>query len=228
MNIASDLMIYSAPVAKAMETGAPVVALESTIITHGMPHPQNIETARAVEQAIRDRGAVPATIAVMDGKLHIGLDDEQLDALAKHDNVMKLSRADFAYAFSEGQTGSTTVAATMIAARLAGIDVFATGGIGGVHKGAETSFDISADLQELGQTNIMSWFAPGQRLFLTLIKHLKFWKQTAFLSSALVQMNCPHFGHERAGWQHRYGSTLQKRLPTTQRCARSLNFRAVH
>ena len=172
MNIASDLMIYSAPVAKAIETGAPVVALESTIITHGMPHPQNIETAKAVEQAIGDRGAVPATIAVIDGKLHIGLNDEQLEALAQHDNVMKLSRADFAYAFSECQTGSTTVAATMIAARLAGIDVFATGGIGGVHKGAETSFDISADLQELGQTNIIVVCA-GAKAILDLDKTLE-------------------------------------------------------
>ena len=131
-----------------------MVALESTIITHGMPYPRNVEVARQVEQDIRDAGAVPATIAVIDGALHIGLTDDQLTALGQAKGVAKLSRADMAVCMATGGTGSTTVAATMIAAHAAGIEVFATGGIGGVHKGAELSFDVSADLQELAQTPV--------------------------------------------------------------------------
>lgn len=145
---------FSNAVQKAKDTGIPVVALESTIITHGMPWPHNVETARLVEETIRQRGAAPATIAVIDGVLHVGLEDAQLDHLGQAKNVMKLSRADFAYAMADGKTGSTTVAATMIAASLAGIEVFATGGIGGVHRGAETSMDISADLEELAKTSV--------------------------------------------------------------------------
>ncbi|MBQ2263312.1 MAG: pseudouridine-5'-phosphate glycosidase [Loktanella sp.] len=147
-------IVYSAEVAEARAKGLAIVALESTIITHGMPFPQNVETARLVEQDLRDAGAVPATIAVMNGQLHIGLESAELDALGQAQNVAKLSRADLAACIATGGTGATTVAATMIAAHLAGIHVFATGGIGGVHKGAETSFDISADLQELAVTPV--------------------------------------------------------------------------
>ena len=141
-------------VADALAEGRPVVALESTIITHGMPAPQNIETAMAVEQVVRGSGAVPATIAVMSGQIHIGLGYEDLSQLAEAKGVAKLSRADLAYCLTSGGIGSTTVAATMIAARAAGIEVFATGGIGGVHRGAQASFDISADLQELSHTPV--------------------------------------------------------------------------
>ncbi len=148
-----NCLSFSDDVASALASGKPVVALESTIITHGMPWPQNFETALGVEEVVRENGAVPATIAVFDGKIHIGLDREQLEKLAKMSDVMKLSRADFAFALAMKKPGSTTVAATMMAAELAGIDVFATGGIGGVHKGAEKTFDISADLTELGRTN---------------------------------------------------------------------------
>lgn len=144
----------SPEVSDALATGGPVVALESTIITHGMPYPQNLETARHVEADIRAVGAVPATIAVLDGQLHVGLTDDELLSLAQAAQVAKLSRADLAICMTSGGTGATTVAATMIAARLAGIEVFATGGIGGVHRGAEKSFDISADLQELSQTSV--------------------------------------------------------------------------
>ena len=148
------LYTCSPVVAEALAQGRPVVALESTIITHGMPYPQNLETARQVEEDVRAMGAVPATIAVMDGQLRIGLTDDQLEALAQAKNVAKLSRADMAVCMATGGTGATTVAATMIAANLAGIEVFATGGIGGVHRGAETSMDVSADLQELAQTPV--------------------------------------------------------------------------
>ncbi|SLN16357.1 pseudouridine-5'-phosphate glycosidase [Pseudooctadecabacter jejudonensis] len=162
-------LTYSPEVEAARAEGLPLVALESTIITHGMPYPQNVETARLVEQDIRDAGAVPATIAVMNGTLHIGLTSDQLDALGQATDVAKLSRADMAACLATGGTGATTVAATMIAAHLAGIHVFATGGIGGVHKGAETSFDISADLHELAQTPV-TVVAAGAKAILDLEK----------------------------------------------------------
>ncbi|MGY4751063.1 pseudouridine-5'-phosphate glycosidase [Pannonibacter sp. Q-1] len=150
----ADLLVYSAEVQAARAAGKPIVALESTIITHGMPFPQNVETARQVEADIRAADAVPATIAVLDGRIRIGLDAADLDRLGQEKNVMKCSRADLAIAVATGRPGSTTVAATMMAADAAGISVFATGGIGGVHKGAETSFDISADLDELSRTPV--------------------------------------------------------------------------
>lgn len=141
-------------VAEALSNGTPVVALESTIITHGMPYPENLAVARAVENVVRENGAVPATIAIIDGTLKIGLSSFELEVLSKTKNAKKASRADFAWIMSEGLTGSTTVAATMIAAHLAGIKVFATGGIGGVHRGVVDTFDVSADLQELAQTPV--------------------------------------------------------------------------
>ena len=149
-----QFLSYSAEVANARAAGKPVVALESTIISHGMPYPQNVQTAREVEQIIRDAGAVPATIAVIGGKICIGLSPEQLELLGNSPDAMKVSRRDLPYVLSQGKLGATTVAATMICAELAGIHVFVTGGIGGVHRGAETSFDISADLQELAHTSV--------------------------------------------------------------------------
>ena len=162
-------MTFSAEVAAARAAGTPIVALESTIITHGMPFPQNIQTARIVEQDVRDGGATPATIAVMNGALHIGLEADQLDGLGQATDVAKLSRADIVACIAMGGTGATTVAATMIAAHLAGIHVFATGGIGGVHRGAEISFDISADINELAQTPV-TVVAAGAKAILDLEK----------------------------------------------------------
>ena len=149
-----NFLLLSPEVAAARTAGKPIVALESTIISHGMPYPQNVRTARGVEQIIRDAGAVPATIAVIAGKICIGLSDEQLELLGASPDAMKVSRRDLAYVLAQARLGATTVAATMICAQLAGIEVFVTGGIGGVHRGAETSFDISADLQELAQTSV--------------------------------------------------------------------------
>ncbi len=149
-----------------------MVALESTIITHGMPHPRNLETALAVEAEIVSRGAVPATIAILEGKIHVGLERHELEALAVAKNVLKLSRADLAYAVASGKNGSTTVAATMMAAEMAGISVFATGGIGGVHQGAEDSFDISADLSEFARTNVIVVCA-GPKAILDLPKTME-------------------------------------------------------
>ena len=166
------MITLSPEVAAARASGAPVVALESTIITHGMPWPRNLEMAQRVEAEIHAHGATPATIAVLDGRLHAGLDAAQLETLAQSTDAAKLSRADLAVCMAEGRTGATTVAATMIAARLAGIDVFATGGIGGVHQGAEQSFDISADLTELSQTPV-SVVCAGAKAILDLPKTLE-------------------------------------------------------
>jgi pseudouridylate synthase len=162
----------SSDVQQALATGKPVVALESTIITHGMPYPDNSRMAADVETIITQEGAIPATIAIVDGRLKIGLSVEQREALAQVKGAMKLSRADLAFALSEGRTGGTTVAATMLAAHLAGIKVFATGGIGGVHKGAETSFDISADLEELGRTPVIV-VSAGAKAILDIEKTLE-------------------------------------------------------
>ena len=143
-------------VKEALKTGKPVVALESTIISHGMPYPQNVETALAVEQIVRDNGAVPATIAVIGGRLKAGLTREEITYFGKKGReIAKASRRDLAVLCARGQDGATTVTTTMIIAHMAGIKIFATGGIGGVHRGAETTMDISADLEELGQTPVM-------------------------------------------------------------------------
>ena len=143
-------------VAQAIAEGKPVVALESTIISHGMPYPQNVETALAVEQIIRDNGAVPATIAIIGGRLKAGLTAEEIEYFGKKGQAIhKASRRDLAVLCARGEDGATTVTTTMIIAHMAGIKVFATGGIGGVHRGAETTMDISADLEELGQTPVM-------------------------------------------------------------------------
>ncbi len=143
-------------VAAALAEGKPVVALESTIISHGMPWPQNAETAFAVEQTIRDNGAVPATIAVIGGRLKAGLSHDEIEYLARRgQEIPKASRRDLPMLCARGMDGATTVASTMIVASLAGIEVFATGGIGGVHRGAETTMDISADLEELAQTPVL-------------------------------------------------------------------------
>lgn len=185
-------------VAEALARGQPVVALESTIITHGMPWPRNVETARTVETAIRDEGAVPATIAVLEGVLRVGLSETELDALARASDVAKLSRADLAVCIARGGTGATTVAATMIAAHLAGIAVFATGGIGGVHQGAETSFDISADLQELAATPV-TVVAAGAKAILDLPKTLEVLETLGVPVIAVGQDAFPAFWSRDAG-----------------------------
>jgi pseudouridine-5'-phosphate glycosidase len=189
---------YCDEVAEARAKGAPVVALESTIITHGMPFPQNVETARRVEQAVRAGGATPATIAVIAGRLHVGLSDPQLLALGQAQGVMKLSRADMAAFLALGKTGATTVAATLIAARLAGIEVFATGGIGGVHRGAETSFDISADLHELAQTPV-TVIAAGAKAILDLPKTLEVLETLGVPVIAVGQDELPAFWSRQSG-----------------------------
>ncbi len=210
--MASLPLVYSPEVESAIAAGKPVVALESTIVTHGMPYPDNVETARAVEAEIRSRGAVPATIAVLEGKIRVGLDAETLDRLGTMTGVMKLSRADLAFALATGRPGSTTVAATMICARLAGIDVFATGGIGGVHQGAEESFDISADLEELGRTSVIV-VAAGAKAILDLPKTLE----------VLETKGVPVVGYRTdefpAFWSRRSGLKAPLRLDSAEEIA---------
>ena len=151
---ATDLLTVHPEVADALASGAAVVALESTITTHGLPRPDNLEAARMSEAAIRESGAIPATVAVHDGRLLVGLSDEELVELADARDIPKVSRQNLAGVLTRPGWGGTTVSATMIAAHLAGIRVFATGGIGGVHRGGESSMDISADLEELGRTPV--------------------------------------------------------------------------
>lgn len=194
-----DLPLTLSPeVTEARANGAAIVALESTIITHGMPFPQNVETARRVEAEIRRQGAVPATIAIMDRRIHIGLTDAQLDALGQAKSVAKLSRADLAACLASGGTGATTVAATMICAHLAGIRVFATGGIGGVHRGAETSFDISADLRELAETPV-TVVAAGAKAILDLPKTLEYLETLGVPVIACGQDDFPAFWSRSSG-----------------------------
>ena len=209
-------------VAAALAAGQPVVALESTILTHGMPWPQNLEMARSVEAAIRDGGAVPATIAVIDGRIRVGLDAQTLESLAQMQDatVMKLSRADLAVALATGRTGATTVAATMICAHLAGIRVFATGGIGGVHRGAGDSFDISADLQELARTPV-TVVCAGAKAILDLPKTLEVLETLGVPVLAYRQDAFPAF------WSRDSGLTAPLRLDDPAQIAASARMRAA-
>lgn len=188
----------SPDVAEALADGNAVVALESTIITHGMPYPDNLAMARSVEAIIRENGAVPATIAVIGGTLHVGLDEQQAETLAQAQAPLKLSRADLAFAMAQGLTGGTTVAATMMAAHRAGIAVFATGGIGGVHRGAEESFDISADLGELARTPV-TVVCAGAKAILDVPKTLEVLETHGVPVIAYGQDDFPAFWSRESG-----------------------------
>lgn len=212
-------LVVSDEVAAALAGHRPVVALETTIVSHGMPWPQNFETAQGVEAEVRGAGAIPAAIAVIDGKLRVGLDRQTLEWLAKAKNVLKLSSADLAYALSAGRHGATTVAATMIAAKLAGIPVFATGGIGGVHRGAETTFDISADLTELGRTNVLV-VAAGAKALLDVPKTLE------FLETQGVPVICYRSDEFPAFWSRSSGLPAPIRMDEPASIASFLRARA--
>lgn len=154
-NTGNPYLEISSEVEEALQQSIPIVALESTIITHGMPHPENVETARMVEETVRTHGAIPATIAILKGRLKVGLNETEIDHLGRSGRqVTKTSRRDIPMIVAQNEDGATTVAATMSIAAMAGIQIFATGGIGGVHRGAETSMDLSADLEELSKTNV--------------------------------------------------------------------------
>jgi len=192
-----------------------VVAIESTFIAHGMPYPQNLATARLLEQTVRDAGAVPATIAVLDGAIRVGISADELETLARAQDVLKLSRADLPYAITSGKPGATTVAATMICAHVAGIRVFATGGIGGVHRGAESTFDISADLEELARTPV-AVVSAGAKALLDLPKTLEY----------LETRGVPVIGYQTddfpAFWSRHSGLKTPLRLDTPAEIARFL------
>lgn len=213
------LYCHSPEVSAALDAGRAVVALESTIITHGMPWPRNLETAQEVERVVRDAGATPATIAVLEGQLHIGLTAAELERLAQAKGVAKLSRADLAVCMAQGGTGATTVAATMIAAELAGIEVFATGGIGGVHKGAEETFDISADLQELAATRV-SVIAAGAKAILDLPKTLEVLETLGVPVIAFRQDDFPAF------WSASSGIKAPLRMDSAETIAAAHRMRA--
>ncbi|WP_109577006.1 pseudouridine-5'-phosphate glycosidase [Aminobacter sp. AP02] len=209
-----------APVAAALAAGKPVVALESTIITHGMPYPDNSAMAANVEKIITDAGAVPATIAVINGRIKVGLSDGERESLAMTGGAMKLSRADIAFAVAEGCTGGTTVAATMIAAHLVGIKVFATGGIGGVHKGAEKSFDISADLDELARTPVIV-VSAGAKAILDIEKTLEVLETLGVPVVAYGSDIVPAF------WSRKSPYTAPLRLDSAEKIARLHETRAA-
>jgi len=208
-------LVLGAEIAAARSDDRPIVALETTILTHGMPYPQNLETARSVERIVRESGAVPATIAVLGGTIHIGIDDQQLSRLAQAKAVRKLSRADLPFAVASGSDGSTTVAATMFCAHLAGIGVFATGGIGGVHRGAETTFDISADLEELARTPV-AVVCAGAKAILDLPKTLE------ALETRGVPVICYGSAEFPAFWSRSSGLPAPLRLDTVDEIARFL------
>lgn len=210
----SPPLVLAPEVAAARDAGRPIVALETTVVTHGLPAPENLATARAVEAEIRAEGAVPATIAVIDGAIRVGLAEEELARFAALPGIRKLSRADLAVAVAAGWPGSTTVAATMICARLAGIEVFATGGIGGVHRGAETSFDVSADLRELAETPV-TVVASGAKAILDLPKTLEMLETLGVPVIAFGQDGFPAF------WSRRSGLPAPLRLDEPQAIARA-------
>jgi len=205
-------------VSDALAERRPVVALETTIVTHGMPYPDNVATARSLEAEIRSRGAVPATIAVLNGAVRVGLSEFELEELATAKGVLKLSRNDLAYAIASGRPGATTVAATMICAHLAGIRVFATGGIGGVHRGAETTFDISADLEELARTSV-AVVCAGAKALLDLPKTLEY----------LETRGVPVIGYRTsefpAFWSRSSGLPVPLRLDCPSEIARLLDLK---
>jgi pseudouridine-5'-phosphate glycosidase len=215
----SNILTFSPEVAKARAAGQPIVALESTIITHGMPWPQNVQTAREVEAEIRAAGAVPATLALMAGRIHIGLTFEELQSLGQARDVMKVSRADLAVCLALGRTGATTVAGTMICAHLAGISVFATGGIGGVHRGADVSFDISADLAEFSLTPV-TVVGAGAKAILDLPKTLEVLETNGVPVIAYGQDDFPAF------WSRSSGLKAPLRMDSATQIAASHLLRA--
>jgi pseudouridine-5'-phosphate glycosidase len=187
-----DVLKFSNEVKNAKLRNLPIVALESTIITHGMPYPENLNTAMLVEKAVRENGAIPATIAVIEGVINVGMSDEQLEFISTNSNTSKLSRADLAVCLSNKKTGSTTVAATMIVAKLGGIEVFATGGIGGAHQGSELNFDISSDLYELSKTPV-NVVCSGPKAILDIPKTLETLETLGVPVITYKQDNLPAF-----------------------------------
>jgi pseudouridylate synthase len=205
-------LILSPSVSAALAGGQPVVALESTIISHGMPYPQNVETALLVEQQIRDNGAIPATIAIIGGKMKAGLTTDDIELLGKQAlNVRKVSRRDMPMTLARGENGATTVASTMIIAAYAGIRIFATGGIGGVHRGAGATFDISADLQELARTNV-AVVCAGAKSILDIGLTLEYLETHGVPVIGFKTMDFPAFFTRRSGFHVDYKVDSEQEL----------------
>lgn len=198
--MSNDLLAILPEVEQALKEGKPVVALESTIISHGMPYPKNVETALAVEKTVRDNGAVPATIAIMDGKCHVGLSAEQIEFFGKAKDVWKVSLRDMPYVISKKLYGATTVASTMRIASMAGIKIFVTGGIGGVHRGAANSMDISADLTEMAQTSV-AVVSAGVKSILDIELTLEYLETKGIPVVTLAQDEFPSFYSSKSGFK---------------------------
>ena len=212
-------------VAEALAAGKPVVALESTIISHGMPYPQNVETALNVERIIREHGAVPATIAIIGGRLKAGLSAEEIEYFGKKGQAIhKASRRDLAVLCARGEDGATTVTTTMIIAHMAGIRFFATGGIGGVHRGAETTMDISADLEELGQTPVMVVCA-GAKSILDLGLTLEYLETKGVPVLGYGTEELPAFYTRKSGFGVDYRVDTPEELAAMFRAQREMNYR---
>lgn len=220
----TNMISYSTEVQEAIEQKKPIVALESTIISHGMPYPQNVETAREVEQIVRDNGAVPATIALMDGEIKIGLSDEELELLGNSPDVAKVSRRDIGQLLATKKIGATTVAATMICAELAGIRVFATGGIGGVHRGAETTMDISADLEELSNTGV-AVVCAGAKSILDIGLTLEYLETKGVPVIGYQTDEMPAFYTRYSGFPLSYGSQSTEELAAILKAQWSLGLK---
>ncbi|RHM96893.1 pseudouridine-5'-phosphate glycosidase [Dielma fastidiosa] len=215
----------SEEVQNALAEGRPVVALESTIISHGMPYPQNVETALNVEKVVRDNGAVPATIAIIGGKLKVGISKEEIDHLGRKGlNVIKASRRDIPVLAAKGEDGATTVAATMILANLAGVKIFATGGVGGVHRGAETTMDISADLEELAETPVMVVCA-GAKSILDLGLTLEYLETKGVTVFGYQSEELPAFYTRKSGFKVDYRMDTPKELADVYKAKEDLGLR---
>jgi len=193
-------MLIHPEVKEALASNQPVVALESTIISHGMPYPENVKTALEVESVVRQNGAIPATIAIMDGQLCVGLDENQLEKLGNSPHVWKVSLRDMPYVISQKLIGATTVASTMRIASLAGIQVFVTGGIGGVHRGAENTMDVSADLTEMGQTDV-AVVSAGVKSILDIGLTLEYMETLGIPVVTFGQDAFPSFYSRKSGFQ---------------------------
>jgi pseudouridine-5'-phosphate glycosidase len=210
----SEYLDIQANIKKALADKKPVVALESTIISHGMPFPQNMETALQVEEIVRSNGAVPATIAILNGKLKVGLSKNEIEYLGKKGSkIVKASRRDLPYLISKKVDGATTVASTMIVAQMAGIKIFATGGIGGVHRGAERSFDISADLQELAKTNV-AVVCAGIKSVLDLGLTLEYLETNGVPVIGYQTEELPAFYSQKSGFEVDYRLDSAKEIAT--------------
>ncbi|WP_422485511.1 pseudouridine-5'-phosphate glycosidase [Gudongella sp. DL1XJH-153] len=218
-----EYLDISKDVKKALEEGKPVVALESTIISHGMPYPQNVETALKVEEIIRSKGAVPATIGIINGRLIAGLTSDEIDYMGKTSGIAKVSRRDIPFIVSSERDGATTVASTMIIAEMAGIKVFATGGIGGVHRGAETTMDISADLEELSQTNV-AVVCAGAKSILDIGLTLEYLETKGVPVLGYKTDELPAFYTRKSGFSVDYNMDSPKKIADLLRVKWDLNL----